>query len=243
MAHRRSHSPQRTTADQPPPSRPGLIETYTRRVRLLDLVGRIGVGPPNEFPMRPSTGRALFNLAIDKLAAHDKTTAEALRRFAATTGRLDILEYRLATDEVPTLEKARIAIEWLSDPSPFSASELQDCFDTFRLHTGKKACHPRTLRRQHELLRSFQHTYRYPTGNLARRSQRQAWCKEHLSAMIAEAQRMPCWHEQPDPTAKDLKEILQDVGEETSVTKMSALVMEYLHPTTSESILKRLLRR
>ncbi|MBA5861616.1 MAG: hypothetical protein GDA65_02735 [Nitrospira sp. CR1.1] len=193
--------------------------------------------------MKPSTGRALFNLAIDKLAVHDKTTAEALRRFASVHGRLDILEYRCAIDDRPPLEQAVISINWLWDPAPFSADELQDDFETFRQFTGKKNCHPRTLRRQHELLRAFQHTHRYPTGGYIRRSQRQAWCKEHLPAMISEAQGMPCWHHQPAPTAQDLNEILEKVGEETSSTKLSALIMEYLHPTTSESLLKRLLRR
>ncbi|MCE7976335.1 MAG: hypothetical protein DYH03_04060 [Nitrospira sp. NTP1] len=60
--------------------------------------------------------------------------------------------------------------------------------------------------------------------------------------MIAEAQHVSCWHQQPDLTPRDMDKILRRVDQETSTSKLSALVLEYLHPTSSESLLKRRLR-
>lgn len=215
-----------------------------RRAALSDLVGAIFVAPPHELFLKPSTARALFDLAVDQLTLHNKTTAEALRRYATVRANLDQLDLIASTEGLPSSAATTAAkIEWLLGPPTCLATDVRNDFDTYRRTIGKQTCHLRTLRRQDELLRAFARAKNYPTGTQIQRPQRQAWCREYLSAMIAEAQHVTCWHQQPDLTPRDMGKILGKVGQETSISKLSALVLEYLHPTTSESILKRLLHR
>jgi poly-gamma-glutamate capsule biosynthesis protein CapA/YwtB (metallophosphatase superfamily) len=51
------------------------IKSNAQRQALHDLVGSIVVGPPM-FPIKQLTAAALFDLALDRLAHHDKTMAE-----------------------------------------------------------------------------------------------------------------------------------------------------------------------
>ncbi|QOJ35586.1 MAG: hypothetical protein HRU82_11825 [Nitrospira sp.] len=201
------------------------------------------VAPPHEFLFKPSTARALFDLAVNLLGLYNQTTAEALRRYAAMHAQLDLLDLTTSTEGLPSDAATAAKLEWLLGPTAGQPTNLRHDFDIYRRTVGKQTCHIRTLRRQDELLRAFGRAHSYPTGTSIRRAQRPTWCREHLSAMIAEAQRVSCWHRQPDLTAQDLNKILRKVGEETSISKLNALVLEYLHPISSESLLKRLLHR
>lgn len=214
-----------------------------RRTALSNLVGAILVAPPDGVFLKPSTAKALFDLAVDQLTLHNKTTAEALRRYATVHANLDQLDLITSTEGLPSsVVTATAKIEWLLGPPTCLATDLRDDFATYRRTVGKQTCHLRTLRRQDELLRAFAQAQNYPTRTQIHRLQRQAWCREHLSAMIAEAQHVSCWHQQPDLTPRDMDKILRRVDQETSTSKLSALVLEYLHPTSSESLLKRRLR-
>lgn len=236
----------RAKSTSPSPSSPLTESTSAFKARttaLSDLIGAILVAPPNEFCLKPSTARALFDLAVDQLALHNKTTAEALRRYATVHANIDQLDLIASTEGLSSSAASTAAkIEWLLGPPTCLATDLRGDFDTYRRTIGKQTCHLRTLRRQDKLIRAFARAQNYPTGTKIQRLQRQAWCRDHLSAMIAEAQHVTCWHQQPDLAPRDLDKILGKVGQETSTSKLSALVLEFLHPTTSESLLKRRLR-
>jgi hypothetical protein len=221
-----------------------------RQAALGDLVGLILVGPSNVFPIKPPTAQALFGLAIDRLAEHDKTTADALRRYAAQHARLELLDFRISTGGpsldgagVAKLERLLLTLEWLLSKPLTSAEDLQDDFGRYSRAVGKRICHLRTLRRQDELLRGYGRTHSYPVGTAARRAQRPAWVHQHLRAMIAEAQVVPCWHSERDLTDEEVDNLLNDVDERTSIARLSALVLTLLHPTTIDYLLKRLLPR
>ncbi|MEO7863682.1 MAG: hypothetical protein ABIU05_25270 [Nitrospirales bacterium] len=229
------------------PPQPGLISrpqnVKPRNNALLDLVGSILVGPPL-FPIKQLTAMALFELALDRLAPHDKTMVEALRRYASQFARLEILELKAFTFGLPPADVGFATLKWwMEEPSPDMTDDLGDDFDRYRRVVGKRSCHSRTLRRQHELLQAYGRAHKYPAGAHIDRIQRRAWGRAHLPAMIGEAQLVSCWHPQHDLTKQDLDEVLNDIDEKTSLIQMSALVLAHLHSTTTDYLLKRLLPR
>jgi hypothetical protein len=216
---------------QSPQAREGAAKS--RRDALHDLVGLILVGPSNVFPFKPSTAQALFDLAVGLLAQHDKTKADALRRYAAYIARMELMQLPPGADNAAT-------VKWLLSEPVISAEELRTNFHKYSRAVGKQSCHPRTLRRQNELLRAYGCAHKYPSGSLTERGQRPAWARDHLMAMIGEAQAVPCWHPLHDLGRYDLD---QDIDEYTSLSKLSALVIARLHGINPDSLLKRLLPR
>ncbi len=212
-----------------------------RKDALHDLAGLIIVGPPNEFPVKPSTGRAMFDLAVDCLARHDKTTADALLRYAAQFGRLELLGLHASIEGLSPDTTDAAIVKWLLEPSLWSTNDLQNDFPSYRRAVGKRACHLRTLRRQYELLRTYGRTHKYPAGPQSRRIQRMNWVREHLLGMITAAQCVPCWHQQENSTAHEQEKLLSQVDEKTSIAALSAMVLSQLHPKSADYLLKRLL--
>lgn len=214
-----------------------------RNTALQDLVFSILVGPPM-FPLNRLTAAAFFELALDRLASHDKTVAEALRRYASYFARLEALDFKASTLSVPSADQGLALLKWsLAEPITHSTDDLRDGFDLFRRDVGKRTCSSRTLRRQHELLQDYARAYKYPTGAPTVRTHRSAWVRRHLPAMIGEAQLIACWHPQPDLTTQDLDQVLKGIDEKTSLTQVSALVLAHLHSATTDYLLKRLLPR
>lgn len=217
-----------------------LVTARERRAALSDLMGAIVVGPPGGFPVNWSMARALFGLALNLLAKHDKTTADVLDRYAGMLARKEALDWK-TTDDV-------LKMKWLlSALSTRQTVNLEEDFDHYRRAVGKQTCHLRTLRRQDELLRTYGRTHGYPAPSdaHARRTQRQAWVRKHLRAMMAEAQVVPCWcwHSQSNLTDKDMAKLVNNVDEYISLSKLSALVLGQLHGTTPAYVLKRLQSR
>ena len=245
--HRSSMS--RSTVSMKCPSPSGLIQAAGVEMRrkaalrdqLRDLVSAIAVGP-NAFPIKRSMGQALFGLAVDLFAKHDKTKAEALRRFAGQFARLEFLDFKTTPMGLSSGD-ASVATWLLSEELTYSAEELRDKFRTFSRAVGKQTCHPTTLRRQYKLLNAHVLAHNYPIGVRSLQNQRPTWVREHLLAMIAEAQMVSCWHSQPDLTEEDLETVLNEVDEQTSPSKLSALVVAHLHSISADSLRKRILSR
>jgi hypothetical protein len=215
----------------------------TQKQALHDLMGTILVGPP-AFPIKQPTASALFDLALDRLAHHDKTMAEALRRFASQFARLELLELTSSTLGLPSADVDLAKLRWwLNEPLTYSSDDWRDNFDKYRRTVGKKTCHVRTLRRQYELLCAYGKAHRYPAGANSKVTQRSVWGHEHLSAMILEAQVVSCWHPQPNLTEQERDKLLQGIDKVTSLAQLSALVLAHLHSTTTDYLLKRLLPR
>lgn len=219
------------------------IAAKARRTAVSDLLGVIMVGPPDEFPFKQAAGQELFELAIKKLEVHDMTTAVALRRYASIFGRLDLLDLKMSTNGLSSIERAAAIAKWLDDPPSYSLEDLRNDFDRYRRVTGKQTCHRRTLRRQYELLRDYARKNSYPSKTLAARGQRSTWVRKHLLAMIALAAEVPCWHPRRELVAREWEEFMRDVDKKTSLTQMIALVLAYIHSTTSAYLLNRLLPR
>lgn len=214
-----------------------------RKAWLHDLVDMI-MGWPPIFPIKHSTGEALFSLALEQLAHHDKTTADALRRYSGLSARLEVLDLSASTLGLPPGDAIVAKLRWLLEEPPMHSTEdLRDNFHRYRRAVGKRTCHPTTLRRQDELLRAYGRAHNYPAGARVERVKRLAWAYTHLPAMIAEAQGVPCWHPQPDLTKQDLDDVLNGVDAQTSLIKLSALVLAQLHATTTDYLLKHVLPR
>lgn len=147
------------------------------------------------------------------------------------------------TDGLPPVAATLTKVEWLLSEPLISAKDIQDDFTRYSLALGKRTCHPRTLRRQHELLLAYGRTNNYPSWSRAQREQRPAWVREHLRAMVVEVQRVPCWHPQHDLSNQDRDKVLSDVVVRTSLARLSALVLAQLHSTTVDYLLIRLLPR
>lgn len=211
-----------------------------RRAMLKDLVGSIVVGP-SMFPIKRSTGEAFFTLAIERLADHDKTMAEALCRYMGQHARLEALDFRTSTSSLDPATRVAATVEWLLDEEPVHPiKELRKDFERFRRVVGKQTCHPRTIRRQYDLLRAYGSAHNYPIKSSANLAVRSAWIQTHLPMMIAEAQVVSCWHPLHNLTKQDLEEIREVLNAKTSISKLSTLVLARLHSTTSDSIRKRL---
>ena len=248
--HRSNASPISTSNIKRPPmsgifQMPDFTQAEKRRKAALhDLVGRILIGPPDVLPVKRSTVALLFGLAIDRLAERDNKTAEALRHCASHYARLELAELTASTNGLPDDAAAIAKLDWLlSEEQTYSLDDMRDCLDAYRRALGKRACYPRTLRRQDTLLRNYARSHDYPIGTRAMRGNRREWVREYLPAMITEAQAVPCFHEWRSLTDQDRDYVLNAVDGNTSLSKLSALVLTLLHPQTVDSLLKRLLPR
>lgn len=255
MPRYRSRTPLTSTVISKRNPRPGLLTTQLSphqaeeltsakawKAMLTDLGFAMLVGPSDKFLMKPSTATGLFGLALERLAEHDKTMADALRRYAGMFGRTDLLDLRTSTEGLKPIPNVIATLDWLmSEPIMCSVDDMPNYFDEYRRASGKRTCYPRTLRRQAQLLHTYGSAYNYPARS--RLNQRPAWIREHLMAMIAEAQKVACWHPWRDLTDQDRENVMINVKSHGSLAKLSALVLTQLHPISEDYLLKRLLPR
>ncbi len=213
------------------------------RTWIRDLHASILVGPPM-FPLRRLTGKALFDLALEKLDKHDMPMADALRLYSGRYARLEELGLAAATFRKPSVESLVAWIKFLlTEPERGLIDELRIKFDKFRQEVGKQSCSTETIQRQDKLLRGYFYKNSYPAGTIVLRDQRSAWIYKHLPAMIARVQGVTCWHAYPDMTKQDFDDFATESNDKPSAAKLRALILARLHKLSAGYISKRLLPR
>lgn len=214
-----------------------------RRALIRDLQHRTLVGPA-KFPIKNATAEALFQLALQQLSKHDQATVDALHRYAGRYGRLEELELEGVTFRKSPVNAAIARIEWLyTEPSTRLIDELLRNFAKFRNEYGRQTCSTKCIQRQDKQLRAYCRDNSYPVGSHIKRNGRSAWAREHVEAMIANAQIVPCWHSFPDTTKRELDLFARRITHKTSPSQLSALLIAHLHSIGADYISKRILPR
>ncbi len=214
---------------------------HARRQAIEALLMAVIMGPPG-FPLKPSTGEALFRVALDQLTDHDKNTAVALHVFSGVLARKEYVElHELITAPKDIGDIQRILAFMLEEPASSLNNDVKKLFKEFRRAFGKRTCHPLVLRHQDKLLRTYGRDHCYPGGTRANRARRATWGREHLPAMIARVKGVTCWHPQSDLDGDTRGKMLKSIDKSTSLSKLSASVIAHLHGLSTDYLLKRVL--